>query len=171
MEGFAPVSLQQLAAADRELHIRLAEMTRAGFKPGPAGELPLDLPTNQVLEGPELRWMLMPVPKRSVAKAPPETPKLTKPVQEVDSKRNRVETAKEEQAGSIEIEEAQKGPPCRSSSQVAHPVTTKAMLIALHSTLGPVQVPQIAQRESTCAARKDVERNMPTSQPTSRGRD
>ena len=50
MEGFAQVSLQQLAAADRELHIRLAEKTRAGLKPGPAGELPLDIPTQQLLE-------------------------------------------------------------------------------------------------------------------------
>ena len=110
MEGFAPVSLQQLAAADRELHIRLAEMTRAGFKPGPAGELPLDLPTNQVLEGPELRWMLMPVPKRSVVKAPPETPKVDKTWTGGGFKAEQGRTAKEEQAGSIEIEEAQKDP-------------------------------------------------------------
>ena len=110
MEGFAPVSLQQLAAADRELHIRLAEMTRAGFKPGPAGELPLDLPTNQVLEGPELRWMLMPVPKRSVAKAPPETPKLTKPVQEVDSKRNRVEQPKKNKQEALRLKRLKRTP-------------------------------------------------------------
>ena len=41
LEGFAAVSLQQLAAADRELHVRLAERTRAGLVPGPNGELPL----------------------------------------------------------------------------------------------------------------------------------
>lgn len=43
MEGFAAVTLQQVAAADRELHVRLAERTRAGLVPGPNGELPLDL--------------------------------------------------------------------------------------------------------------------------------
>ena len=50
MEGFAPVSLQQLAAADRELHVRLAELTRAGFRAGPAGELPLDVPATTITE-------------------------------------------------------------------------------------------------------------------------
>ena len=110
MEGFAPVSLQQLAAADRELHIRLAEMTRAGFKPGPAGELPLDLPTDQVLEGPELRWMLMPVPKRNVAKAPMETPKLTKPTPEVDSKRNRNEQPKKNKQEALRLKRLKRNP-------------------------------------------------------------
>ena len=75
MEGFAAVSLQQLAAADRELHVRLAERTRAGLVPGPNGELPLDLSTIEILEGPELRWMLMPLPKRGPAKtSSPEVP-------------------------------------------------------------------------------------------------
>ena len=40
MEGFSSVTLQQVAAADRELHVRLAEATRGGFRVGPAGELP-----------------------------------------------------------------------------------------------------------------------------------
>ena len=57
MEGFAQVTLQQVAAADRELHVRLAEATRAGFRNGPAGELPLDLPAKAILEGPELKWL------------------------------------------------------------------------------------------------------------------
>ena len=68
MEGFSPVTLQQVAAADRELHVRLAEATRGGFRVGPAGELPLDLHVKKILEGPELKWMLMPMPRKSVQK-------------------------------------------------------------------------------------------------------
>ena len=64
MEGFAQITLSQLAAADRELHVRLAELTRSGLHPGPAGELPLDNHVGTLLEGPEIRWMLMPLPKR-----------------------------------------------------------------------------------------------------------
>eukprot|EP00435_Cladocopium_sp_Y103_P049658 s1454_g15.t1 len=63
MEGFASVNLDQLAVADRELHVRLAEKTRAGFRPGPNGELPLDIATEEVLQAADLRWMLMPRPK------------------------------------------------------------------------------------------------------------
>ena len=42
MEGFSQVTLQQVAAADRELHVRLAEATRGGFpdltsRPTPPG--------------------------------------------------------------------------------------------------------------------------------------
>ena len=48
MEGFSQVTLQQVAAADRELHVRLAEATRAGFRVGPAGELPLDLHVKEI---------------------------------------------------------------------------------------------------------------------------
>jgi hypothetical protein len=102
MEGFAAVSLHQLAAADRELHIRLAEMTRAGFKPGPAGELPLDIPTTQ--EGPELRWMLMPVPKKNVVKVPQEPTRTTKPAQESDPKRTRTEQPKKNKQEALRLE-------------------------------------------------------------------
>ena len=97
MEGFSPVSLHQLAAADRELHIRLAEMTRGGFKPGPAGELPLDIPTGTIIEGPELRWMLMPMPKKSVTKNVVEVPKAIKQPDETDPKRNRNDQKKTKQ--------------------------------------------------------------------------
>ena len=64
MEGFAPITINQLAAADRELHVRLAELTRSGLHPGPGGELPLDEHVTTLLAGPEIRWMLMPLPKR-----------------------------------------------------------------------------------------------------------
>ena len=96
MEGFAQVTLQQVAAADRELHVRLAEATRAGFRNGPAGELPLDLPAKAILEGPELKWLLMPLPKRPVAKthhgdAPGKTS------QDAEPKRTKVEPNKNKQ--------------------------------------------------------------------------
>ena len=96
MEGFAQVTLQQVAAADRELHVRLAEATRAGFRNGPTGELPLDLPAKAILEGPELKWLLMPLPKRPVAKthhgdAPGKTS------QDAEPKRTKVEPNKNKQ--------------------------------------------------------------------------
>ena len=110
MEGFAPVSLQQLAAADRELHIRLAEATRAGFKPGPAGELPLDIPTNALMEGPELRWMLMPLPKKNVVKVSPEPSKPTKPAAAADPKRNRNEPSKKSKQDALRLKRLKKTP-------------------------------------------------------------
>ena len=61
MDGFAPVSLNQIAAADRELHVRF------GLQPSPTGGLPLDDHVKTVLEGPEIRWMLMPMPRRQTA--------------------------------------------------------------------------------------------------------
>ena len=110
MEGFAAVSLHQLAAADRELHIRLAELTRAGFRPGPAGELPLDIPTAQVLDGPELRWMLMPVPKKHVAKVPPEPARPTKPAPESEPKRTRTEQPKRNKQDALRLKRLKRTP-------------------------------------------------------------
>ena len=109
MEGFAQVSLQQLAAADRELHTRLAEKTRAGLKPGPAGELPLDIPTTQLLEGPELRWMLMPMPKKTVTKQAPEPPRPIKPAADSD-KRNRNEQPKRNKQEALRLKRLKRTP-------------------------------------------------------------
>ena len=66
MKGFAPISFNQLAAADRELHVRLAELTRSGLHPGLAGQLPLDEHEHvkTLLAGPEIRWLSMPTPRR-----------------------------------------------------------------------------------------------------------
>ena len=95
MEGFGQVTLQQVAAADRELHVRLAEATRGGFKTGPAGELPLDIHVKQILDGPELKWMLMPLPKRAAGKPATEGP--AKPSNDADPKRNKAEPNKTKQ--------------------------------------------------------------------------
>ena len=67
LEGFSHVTLNQVAAADRELHVRLAELTRGGLHPSPTGGLPLDDHVKTVLASPEIRWMLMPMPKRQAA--------------------------------------------------------------------------------------------------------
>ena len=93
LEGFSQVTLQQVAAADRELHVRLAEATRGGFRVGPAGELPLDLHVKKILEGPELKWILMPMPKRNVAKTAGGDAATSKPAAD-DSKRTRPEPPK-----------------------------------------------------------------------------
>eukprot|EP00435_Cladocopium_sp_Y103_P023589 s953_g5.t1 len=64
LDGFQRVSLEQIAAADREVHVRLAEKTRSGLSKGTDGGLPLDKPLEEVLQSSEVRWLLMPLPKR-----------------------------------------------------------------------------------------------------------
>ena len=72
MDGFRKLSMGQLAAADREIHLKLSEKTRAGLPLGPAGELPLDVHVEAVLEMPATMWLLMQKPKTNAAvdKAP-----------------------------------------------------------------------------------------------------
>ena len=65
MPGFHSVSLCQLQAADREVHVRMGELTRAGLTLGADGSLPLDGPLTQVLAGSHIQWMLMPRQKGS----------------------------------------------------------------------------------------------------------
>ena len=89
LEGFSPVTLAQLASADRELHVRLAELTRAGLHPGPNGQLPLDEHVKTLLNGPELRWMLMPMPRRQQTRIETHAP----PKKETDPKRTRDDPA------------------------------------------------------------------------------
>ena len=63
MEGFRKPSLSQLALADREIHVKLAEKTRGGLPMGPTGELPLDPHIDQAIALPAVMWLLMPKPK------------------------------------------------------------------------------------------------------------
>ena len=65
MPGFHSVSLCQLQAADREVHVRMGELTRSGLTLGADGSLPLDGPLAQVLAGSHIQWMLMPRQKGS----------------------------------------------------------------------------------------------------------
>ena len=69
LDGFQRVSMDQVAAADREVHVRLAERTRSGLVKDAQGGLPLDLPLDDVLRSSEVRWLLMPMPKRAQPKA------------------------------------------------------------------------------------------------------
>ena len=69
LDGFQKVSIDQVAAADREVHVRLAEKTRSGLVKDAQGGLPLDEPLDQVLQSSEVRWLLMPMPKRAQPKA------------------------------------------------------------------------------------------------------
>ena len=60
LPGFSRVNLTQVQAADRECHVQLARLTRAGFStPGP-GKLPLDDHLATVLQMASIRWILMP---------------------------------------------------------------------------------------------------------------
>ena len=51
-DGFRRVTMSQVASADREIHLKLAELTRAGLPTGPLGELPLDIHVDKVLSLP-----------------------------------------------------------------------------------------------------------------------
>lgn len=66
IDGFRKLTISQLASADREIHLKLSELTRAGLPLGPAGELPLDAHVEAVLALPSVMWLLMPK-QRSVA--------------------------------------------------------------------------------------------------------
>ena len=79
LEGFHRVTLEQVAAADREVHVRLAEKTRAGLVRDAAGNLPLDGPLDDVTQSSEVRWLLMPMPKRAPAKAPEQPKRPSEP--------------------------------------------------------------------------------------------
>ena len=63
LDGFRRPSMSQLAAADREIHVKLAEKTRAGLPLGPQGELPLDKHIDDVLNLPAVMRLLIPKPK------------------------------------------------------------------------------------------------------------
>eukprot|EP00435_Cladocopium_sp_Y103_P071307 s612_g37.t1 len=67
IDGFRRPTMSQLAAADREIHLKLAELTRAGLPLGPSGELPLDKHIDKVLQMPSVMWLLMPKPKTTAA--------------------------------------------------------------------------------------------------------
>ena len=67
--GHHPVSFSQLQMVDREIHVRMAEMTRSGLAPTASGGMPLDDVIVRVLALPAIQWMLMPRPKAQAASA------------------------------------------------------------------------------------------------------
>ena len=54
---FRKVGVGQVAAADREIYVRLAEATRSGLSLGPAGKLPLNVPLAAVLGNLAVMWL------------------------------------------------------------------------------------------------------------------
>ena len=110
MEGFSPVTLQQLASADREMHVRLAEATRGGLRPGPAGELPLDIPVQQILDGPELRWMLMPMPKKFSSKPSAEPAPANRKPETQDPKRSKNDVTKKTKEEAARLKKLKRTP-------------------------------------------------------------
>ena len=54
-----------------QVHLRLAERTRAGLPMGPAGELPLDKHVEDVLRLPSVMWLLMPKQKVTIVDKQP----------------------------------------------------------------------------------------------------
>ena len=72
LEGFRKPTLSQLSAADREIHLKLAELTRAGLPLGPSGELPLD-------KLPSVMWLLMPRPKSASSEKTSSAPSNPQP--------------------------------------------------------------------------------------------
>ena len=75
LEGFKRPSMSQLASADREIHVKLAERTRSGLPLGPQGELPLDRHLDDIIALPSVMWLLMPKPKSATADRPAAAPK------------------------------------------------------------------------------------------------
>ena len=96
--GFHNVTLTQVAQADREIHVRLGEMTRGGLTMGPGGELPLDVPLQSVLKHPAVMWLLMPKAKQGQAASTsgsmpdaPNAPKGTKRKRKAKGKKPQAE--------------------------------------------------------------------------------
>ena len=90
-EGFKRPTMSQLAAADREVHVKLAEQTRAGLPLGPNGELPLDQYIEKVLALPAVMWLLMPKPRTAVSEkgnphGSPGAPPIKRPFESPDKK-------------------------------------------------------------------------------------
>ena len=90
-EGFKKPSMSQLSAADREVHAKLAEKTRAGLPMGPNGELPLDQHMESVLALPSVMWLLMPKPRSAAPEknnntAAPSNPAAKRPWESPDKK-------------------------------------------------------------------------------------
>ena len=99
LEGFQRVNLEQIAAADREVHVRLAEKTRAGLVKDTSGNLPLDAPLGEVLASSEVRWMLMPMPKKLAAKVTSEPSKSKSEDVKPQSKGSPKKTNQQRQSG------------------------------------------------------------------------
>ena len=109
LEGFRKVSLEQVAAADREVHVRMAEKTRGGLTRDAQGGLPLDGPLRDVIASSEVRWLLMPMPKRAPVRNQ-ETAKKQEGDWEAEPKSATKENASQQSQCQPECKEDPKGP-------------------------------------------------------------
>ncbi|CAE7739197.1 unnamed protein product [Symbiodinium sp. CCMP2592] len=108
LDGYEKVSLAQVAQADREIHVRLGELTRAGLAPG-VGTLPLDKPMAEVLGQASVMWLLMPRAKSTkpsdeeseVPPPPPPHPEAGKRVKRVAMPRALIGGVAEDDSGNV----------------------------------------------------------------------
>ncbi|CAL1135587.1 unnamed protein product [Cladocopium goreaui] len=89
---------------------QLAELTRGGLHPGPNGQLPLDDHVRALLQGPEIKWMLMPLPKRQVIKPVQPIAAANKPKVDSDSKRDRDGDSKKTKADAARLKKLRRTP-------------------------------------------------------------
>ena len=91
------------------LHVRLAELTRSGLQPSPTGGLPLDDHVKTVLNGPEIRWMLMPLSRRQTAASSLVLDNPTK-AGDVEVKKTKEEKLKKAKADAARVKKLRRTP-------------------------------------------------------------
>ena len=124
----------QLAAADREIHVKLSEKTRSGLPIGP-----LDQCVQQVLEMPAVMWLLMPKPRQLSAAKPNAAPDDKKfPRGTTSSTRPRASVPKHR---------------CRCSWGEEPRLTMRTVLSVADSTLDPATTACKRGRHVCCKAR------------------
>ena len=96
--GFAPISISQLQQADREVHVRMAEHTRAGLTPSASGGLPLDDPLDKVLASTAVHWLLQPRQKSAAGARAQDGPTQPKPKPQPKKKVKAEDKVKDSQA-------------------------------------------------------------------------
>jgi hypothetical protein len=69
-----PVTVSQILAADKQLFVRLVELTRTGILPTPTGTLPLDDALKEARLDPLFTALLQPLPKPSASSSSPYKP-------------------------------------------------------------------------------------------------
>ena len=72
-DGYSQVSHQQVINADKQLFVKLAEMTRGGIQLQASGR-PTDSAFRRAMEHPDVNHLLQPLPKRLVESSPSKRP-------------------------------------------------------------------------------------------------
>ena len=113
----------------------------------------------------KLKWLLMPLPKRSIGKAPTADTNVGKTSKEDEPKRKQ-NGAHQEQAGGAEDQKAEKDTNAKNNWWVVCRATKKGSRYALDSILDPAQVQATVQKVVTFVARKAVTNSTPLSRLT-----